>query len=389
MNKKYTSLAIDVSNKCNLNCIYCFEARAEKKEISSINISALYKGINYFLCNMVPDKIRNVHFHFGRREPLLNFSLLQQVVKYLEKEGVERSFRPYFHLTTNGTIFSNEINEFLKDHNFDIRVSIDGFSEVHDKSRKYKNGTGSFTKVIDTIESLKKKRNYLTINTVYSPNISFDSVYKYFSSIDIKRVDFFPLWLHDCNANNYFNHKDISKMERDIEKLTTYLVDIISDNGTNGITKIVQVEKYLQHLCGYRRSLFYCGAGRNYIGISSNGDFYPCLKFINTSHWKLGNYLKGIEDETLTRFSVKGAPPVSKILLCQDCLIRDSCKGFCYADRIKCDSFSKSVSFYCIFQKAMFRMAELLYNSFKENSPETIVNLAGLSNLFFADDAED
>lgn len=386
MKKQYNSLAIDISNKCNLNCTYCFETREGNQVFPLINTSVLYKGIDFFLCNMIPDKIRDVHFHFGRREPLMNFPLLRQVVNYLEKKGLERSFRPYFHLTTNGTYLSTEINKFLKEHNFDIRVSLDGFSEVHDKNRKFKNGTGSFNKIIANIEALKKEGNRFTINSVYYPQTSFHSVYNFFNSIGVERVDFFPLWIHDSKAKGYFEYTDIYRMRRDIENLAIDQVERIMGKGLYGLTRIVQIENYLQYLCGYKRSLFYCGAGRNYIGISVNGDFYPCLKFINTSRWLLGNCSKGIDYKILTSYLEKGAPPVSELAFCQNCSIRYVCKGFCYVDRINLKNYSKSMSFYCYFQKTLFKAAESLYNAFKETRPEVIVSLAGLPEVLLANE---
>lgn len=386
MKKQYDSLAIDISNKCNLNCSYCFETREGSQVLYPINTSALYKGIKFFLCNMIPDKIRDVHFHFGRREPLMSFPLLSQVVNYLEKKGAERFFRPHFHLTTNGTCLWTESIKFLKEHHFDIRVSLDGFAEVHDKNRKVRNGEGSFNTVIANLEALKREGLGFTINSVYYPQTSFLSVYNFFCSIGAERVDFFPLWIPDSEAKGYFEHTDIRKMKKDIEKLVIDQVERSKGDGLHGLTRIVQLENYLQYLCGYKRSLFYCGAGRNYIGISGNGDFYPCLKFINTSRWLLGNYSKGLDYNILTSYLEEGAPPISELAFCHNCPIRYLCKGLCYVDRINLENYRQSMTFYCYFQKTFFKAADSLYNTFKETRPEVIVSLAGLAKILPADE---
>ena len=380
MKKQYNSLAIDISDKCNLNCVYCFEARGDNKNFFSINPSALYKGIDSFLSNMTPDKIEHLHFHFGRREPLMNFPLLRKVVHYIEKKGEELSFQPHFHLTTNGTCFSNEINGFLREHDFDIRVSLDGVSEVHDKNRRFKNNAGSFDKIIAGLKALKQEGIRFTLNSVYYPGTSFHQVYKLFNSTGADRVDFFPLWIHDSRAKRYFEPSDIQRMRKEIETLVNDQIERILNKGLYRPTRIVQIENYLQYLCGYKRSPFYCGAGRNYIGISGNGHFYPCLKFINTPGWVIGDYSRGINSKSLSHYFRKAAPEISKMAVCRGCSIRDACKGLCYVDRIRLSDYRQSMSFYCSFQKSLFRAAKSFYDALKDTRPDALIILAGLED---------
>ena len=383
MMKQFNSLAIDVSNRCNLSCTYCFEKREDNTEITSMNTLAIYNGIDFFLENLIPDNIKDLHFHFGRREPLMAIPFLNDVVDYLDKKGQEQNFTPHFHITTNGTCFNPEINRFLKNHDFDIRVSLDGFSEIHNKNRVFGDGSGSFNTIIHNLEALKKDNIPFTINSVYYPHISFSEVYNFFRSIGAERVDFFPLWIHNSKAEGFFEYEDICKMKKEIEDLIDNHIKI--GNGLFESTRIVQIETYLQCLCGFKHSSFYCGAGRNYIGISGDGKYYPCLKFINTSQWLLGDYERGINHSSLKRFFQNGAPPVSKLQFCHNCEIRNLCTGFCYVDRINLENYYKSRFFYCFFQKTLFKAAESLYDAFKETKPSAIVRMAGFQDILFND----
>ncbi|GEM_PF-3823668 len=380
---RYGSLALDISDKCNLKCIYCFEAVCDFAPlVSGVNPAALYRGIDFFLENLVPDNVERLDFHFGRREPLMNFPLLHDVVRYIESRAEEASFSPRFHLTTNGTCFSSEIIRFLKGHDFDLRVSLDGFPDVHDKHRRFKDNSGSFDRIVAGLSILRAEGVRFTVNSVYHPDIPIYQTYDFFGRIRASRVDFFPLWIPDSRADGYFEPSDVRKMERDLDTLADDLIERGLGSGLHSAPRIVQIENHLQYLCGYKRSPFYCGAGRTYIGLSGSGHFYPCLKFINLPGWVLGDSSLGIVDKNLEHYLSVAAPEISEIETCRDCTIHGACKGLCYVDRAGIDDHRRSFSFYCSFQKGLFKAAARLYSALKETRPDAVVTLAGLAETF-------
>ncbi|NOZ25851.1 MAG: radical SAM protein [Nitrospirae bacterium] len=380
MKRPFNSLAIDISDKCNLACVYCFEVVCGGDALPAVNPPALYRGIDFFLDNLASYRAGGLDFHFGRREPLMNFPLLHDVVGYIERKGEESSFRPRFHLTTNGTCFSSEVCRFLKGHGFDIRVSLDGFPQVHDKHRRFKDNRGSFDRIVSGLETLKDEGIRFTVNSVYHPGTPFHQVYELFSRIGADRVDFFPLWIHDSTADGYFAPEDILRMKKEMESLVDDLIEMSLSGTINTAPRIVQIENHLRYLCGYKPSPFYCGAGRNYLGLSGSGHFYPCLKFINLPGWVLGDCSLGIVDRNLEHYLEAAAPEISEIEVCRDCPIRGACKGLCYVDRVHIGDYGRSFSFYCSFQKGLFGAAASLYNALKTARPDAIVTLAGLAD---------
>jgi uncharacterized protein len=393
MKPQFDSLGVDISNRCNLNCSYCFETGGESKDFPSVDALTLYEGIDFFLSRLVPSDTKYVHFHFGRREPLMNFPLLREVVNYIERKVSTFSFIPRFHLTTNGTYLNHEICSFLGAKAFELRISLDGFSEIQNKNRKYTNGSGTFEDVAYNLQLLKEEGIPFTINCVYSSENSFKEIYDFFNSIGCDRVDFFPLWISDAKAGKRFNTEYISKMEQEIENITKNLIEGYRNKDSIGkvpskpifkLTRIVQLEKYLKFFCGFDLSPFYCGAGRNYLGLSGRGEFFPCLKFINVSNQAIGNALEGPDQKILAKYLETCLPMVSEILPCKSCSIKDACKGLCYVDRLYHGTYFKSIVFYCIFQKAFFKAAKELYEEFKDTSPEVIMELAGLTDLLYS-----
>lgn len=105
--------------------------------------------IRYIVNNLEKENV--IIYHGG--EPLLNWEFIKKATKEIKK------FDPKcrFGLTTNGTIWNQEIESFLKEYKESfsdwISVSIDGSKQYHDLNRVYKNGKGTY----DEVEAISKK----------------------------------------------------------------------------------------------------------------------------------------------------------------------------------------------------------------------------------------
>ena len=72
-------LILKITNKCNLNCIYCYNA--DKNEIKDMDFKTAKNSIDYILSDDA-DKLK---IQFTGGEPLLNFDLIEKVIKYCNK----------------------------------------------------------------------------------------------------------------------------------------------------------------------------------------------------------------------------------------------------------------------------------------------------------------
>ncbi|MBR6641397.1 MAG: hypothetical protein IKL08_04310, partial [Clostridia bacterium] len=62
-----------------------------------------------------------------------------------------------FNMTTNGTLLSDKVVDFLSRYNFSISISLDGSKEEHDRNRKFKDGRGSFDVIIENLRNIREK----------------------------------------------------------------------------------------------------------------------------------------------------------------------------------------------------------------------------------------
>ena len=76
-------------------------------------------------------------------------------MKYAEEifAGVDISF----NITTNATLLTDEIIDFLLEHHFKLTFSLDGPKEVQDKNRVFANGSGSYDIVMRNINRIYEK----------------------------------------------------------------------------------------------------------------------------------------------------------------------------------------------------------------------------------------
>ena len=71
-------LILKITNRCNLNCIYCY---ADNKNSKDMDFKTAKNSIDYILSDDA-DKLK---IQFTGGEPLLNFDLIEKVIKYCNK----------------------------------------------------------------------------------------------------------------------------------------------------------------------------------------------------------------------------------------------------------------------------------------------------------------
>ena len=136
------SVTLNVTNNCNLNCVYCFEKEKSPAMMPpEIAIDAIDKMYN----KLEGREPFTINFFGG--EPLLNWKTVKAVIDHCnEKKYVVR-----YGITTNLTILTDEMLDYFDDVNMPLLVSIDGIKEVHDRNRcnSYDRVIANFKKLID------------------------------------------------------------------------------------------------------------------------------------------------------------------------------------------------------------------------------------------------
>jgi sulfatase maturation enzyme AslB (radical SAM superfamily) len=144
-------LAVYLSNRCNLQCRYCYVA-VNQGEAAYLDFEAIRRNVDYFL-ETVPGPDRKFTFLGG--EPLLNFGLLQRAVEYVRlKAGPDAVLQTF----TNGTSLTKERLAWLEERRVFVTLSLDGAKEVNDANRVFARGSDRsvFDEVLSKLEDLPK-----------------------------------------------------------------------------------------------------------------------------------------------------------------------------------------------------------------------------------------
>lgn len=135
-------VSIDITDRCNLQCLHCFNNSGERCYESEMTDDKLME-----LCDQVIE-IRPLIVCICGGEPLLRKNTALKMIKKLKNGGIAN-----VNMVSNGILVTEEIaNELDKSGLNLIQISVDGLKENHDWLR---NRAGAFESAIKAIELLK------------------------------------------------------------------------------------------------------------------------------------------------------------------------------------------------------------------------------------------
>jgi len=283
--RKVELLIKPVSYDCNLNCKYCFYKKT----------GTLYPGKRHLMREDVLEKLIFEFMTYAKGgpcifswqggEPLLaGIDFFKKVIK-LEKKHGKSGQCVSNTVQTNGTLLNNKWVKLFKEYNFLIGISLDGPPEVHNYYRRYLSGKGSFQKVMDGIDLLKKGNVEFNILSTLGKETAKNpkKIYNFFLSQGLYYLQFIP-------AVDRKNKKmsDFSITPQQYGDFLCGLFDAWWNNGNPFISirlfdNILEIFLHKESSsCMFKNQ---CG---EYIVVEFNGDVYPCDFFVSRE-WKLGN----------------------------------------------------------------------------------------------------
>ena len=128
-------LTIVPTDKCNLGCFYCYEDKAQWKNMSQDTIDQTKKFVETFLKSS-PTNSFYVTWFGG--EPTLNLSCIEELNDHFTLICKKNKIKYDQYMVTNGTNVNQKvIDRLLKIGVKNLQITIDGYKEDHDVSRPY------------------------------------------------------------------------------------------------------------------------------------------------------------------------------------------------------------------------------------------------------------
>lgn len=217
----------------------------------------------------MPTLTKDYYINFYGGEPLLCFNLIKKTTSLLNSKNKEFKKRGLYSITTNGSLFTEEIFQFLNKHKFSIELSFDGL--VQDVQRKQ----GSFK---NTVSSIKKLLNYpgidLEVNSVFTHETvgCLSESIKFIMDLGVPGINFSISVIQSWNKNA------LLKLEEELAKLSKIILSHYKRDGN------VPIKTYTRDL---GKGIYYCAAGKDRFAVSSDGGIWGCDLF--------ADYFKGKE----------------------------------------------------------------------------------------------
>ncbi len=328
-----TTMVLNVTNKCNLACTYCYEYGDDKivdTETSAkprfMSEQTARDSVDFMLKQSGQNKVAHLTFFGG--ETLMNFKVLKKTLAYARERGAAVGKEVEFSLTTNATLLKPEIIEWLSDNKVGVTVSIDGPKEMQDGFRVFKNGRGSYDVVLPKIKELLRRHTSRPIGarvTLTRQNLDVERIFRHLTEdIGFSEVGFAPVtttWQRDYAIEN----EGFEEMLGQFERLAYEFLDHAVANRHHGFSN---VKDTLEEIHKGVSKAYPCGAGLGLMGVATDGDVALCHRFAGSDEHKIGSVLEGVDHERQFEFLQKHH--IANKTDCSICWARPLCAGGCY-----------------------------------------------------------
>ena len=369
MARKYTFC---LTHQCNLRCAYCYI----DKRAGRMPIEVAERIVESIFASSASGEEIDIGFFGG--EPLLEFNLLTKIVDLIESHpGYERS-AVTLSVVTNGTIFSDDIADFLREHGIVLCVSCDGPPQVQDRFRKYRNGRASSAKALKTIGIALKRLPLVMVNSVYRPETLDDlpGSVAFLSALGVRQIYLNP----DVTAP--WRAEDAAKLPGIYGSIGDAYVRAHLENDPHFVS-ILDSKIAVLLRGGYQRSER-CQMGSREIAFSAEGAIYPCERLIGDGRGGphcVGNIRDGLAPQQEGRFCTD--PAAGATSPCSGCGIREYCMNWCGCSNfLSTGRYDRMSPFLCASERAAVTTALRVYERLESIRPGIFSDhLAGKPSL--------
>lgn len=296
-------ISLSITERCNLNCIYCFE---KSKKNQSMSFDTAIRVLTHELENS--PEFDEISCDFMGGEPFLEFELIKNVCEYFWNRNNPKKIT--FYTTTNGTLVHNEIKEWLRTnrHRFSCMLSLDGSAASHNANR-----SNSFDRI--DIPFFLEMWPDIKVKAITSketlPKLCDNVIFLHeqgFRRVEMKLAYGFD-WSDDLLCRI---------LREELEKLVAFYIDNIE------LIPCTMLNVDFSHVNSLGKQIKkWCSAGYNTVSYDMDGNLFPCryfqdlVKAGHLTHIGIWEYdYRKIQDQLCGQ--------------CNKCLLRDLCRT-CYA----------------------------------------------------------
>ncbi len=295
-------ITFQVTDACNLRCSYCYQTnkgtRVMPVETAKALIDLILSGEKGFREYLSSEFTTGINLDFIGGEPLLALEVIDQAIDYFHSQTLKQK-HPWKNkwrasITTNGTIYTDEVKRFLTKHenHLSYSVTVDGSKQLHDACRKFPDGSPSYDLAMATVRDRRKQGYYVGNKLTISPE---NLPYLYEAIVTMAENGY-----QDINANcvfeNVWKQEDAALFYQQLKKLADYLLE--GERFRHMDCSLFNCSFFVPHTVSDNKN--YCGGTGLMLAMDPDGWLYPCLRYMESSigteypAYRIGNLWEGI-----------------------------------------------------------------------------------------------
>lgn len=285
---------IDLTQKCNYDCIYCFRDTNSNEYMRNGKLPQI---LHYIYQYCITHKKNRISIQAWGGEPLLCYKDILQITDYFKKKGIKAALE----IETNASLITDEIAKSLFEHDIRIGVSIDGPERIQVIQRKSCNNESSYDQTCRGISYIKKYygTRFGSISVVTKYNVGHpEELVDHLLSLGIYNMKF-----NIVRDNRYANTGGLLPELEKVKEFYTRLFWHVLDYRKKGIVIIESTihTRYENLTMSSRKNCCEscgCSGGRSILSFDGFGDIYPC-EMTDFEEEKLGSIFDGDLDELI------------------------------------------------------------------------------------------
>ena len=135
---------------------------------------------------------------------MLNFKLIKECVNYINKYHKAYLHENTYHITTNGLLLNEKIQDFLYENKFSVLVSIDGYNENHDRNRLTASGGKTFDLVFNNYKKMRTRYPDAKLSAAGYMDYKTD-IERIMNFSNEENIDFVTLSMVEANNSTYYS----------------------------------------------------------------------------------------------------------------------------------------------------------------------------------------
>jgi uncharacterized protein len=321
---EHVSCELLLTTKCNLSCSYCI---AKSLPLKRMTEEIAMRAADMFM--YLAEGASSIEITFTGGEPLLQFPLIQSLTEWFKMQASQRGMSSEFVLKTNGTIFNEEILEFMRLNRVRVVVSIDGPREIQDENRRSKTGIGSYDDVCRNISVLIANGVACVASLTVHPRSAHavtDSV-RHLQELGLVDINVGPAY-----GTVQWTKKSTKALTEALNKIAAIIRE---SSARDGQLEVGPIYRQSEHVGGQLCDAWGCHAASSNLAFLPDGGVTGCSALAmlvpNFPDLLIGDVWNGLDEGALAKMLQSAQAGLWDRPKCLGCVTAANCTGGCLA----------------------------------------------------------